>query len=291
MTIISCDRVWKGEGWSDDESGGRKYEDLYQIISDDPNELAVTVRTHPGLPLPQSPHADDAAAYVVDRSADRSDSSRLIWMVKVSYERKVIEPTASPLDMPPKIRWTGNLALRPIVRDIDGDACVNSAGDYFDPPLEAEFPRAIATIQFNTGFVPVGTLSLIGAVNNAPVVIDGVPVALERARIIAVDIGEEDIQNDVPFRSVTVAVECRDESDEGYDSRPLDQGFRINVAGELKDLLITDEDGNQARPSAPVLLNGSGAKLTSPGPSTAVFLDFEITRKLDLTVFDGILPA
>lgn len=60
------------------------------------------------------------------------------------------------------------------------------------------------------------------------------------------------------------------------------------LTGGLKDILIEDEDGNQARPSAPVLLDGIGGKLDDANLATAKFRPFVITRKADLTTFPGI---
>lgn len=361
MAILENNEVWRGESGSDVANGERKYVRKFQIISDDPNETFSAVRAV----LPTGAHPDDASAYVSERSWTRSEESRLVWDAEITYEFKLEDPAEPPLDRAPKIRWSSSLIVKPVVKDINGNAVTNSAGDYFDPPPEAEFPRATATIQFNAAAVPVAILSYIGAVNAAAVTIDGVSIAAERARVVGLDIGEEDEENDEAFRAVTVVVECRDEEDESFDLNELDQGFRIRdtvrkagtlttrtsdsvgtltmdsghgittgqgldlywddgdgarigmvvgtvsgdsvpvsggagfvlpsastsvfiLTGGLKDILIEDEDGNQARPSAPVLLDGIGGKLADANLATAKFRPFVITRKTDLTVFPGI---
>lgn len=365
MTITACNEVWRGESFSDTVEGGqREYTTVYQIISDDPAEQPSAVRAALAAVTGGS-YPDDAAAYPTKRSARRSDESRLVWEGEVNWEYKLADPSEPPLDRDPKIRWTSSLVSRVITQDINGNAVLNSAGDYFDPPIEAEFPRATATIQFNAAAVPVDTLAYMGAVNNAAVTIDGLAIAAERARVIGLDIGEEDEENDEAFRSVTVVVECRDATDEGWDKAELDQGFRIRdtvevagtlsartgdsvgtltitghgistgqgvdvywnsgsnarigcvagtvsgdnipitsgagdvlpasstsvfiITGGLKDILIEDEDGNRQRPSAPVLLDGIGGKLENPNLSRAKYRPFVITRKVDLTVFPGIV--
>jgi hypothetical protein len=290
--IVSNNLVWSGETWSDDNTGTRTYVELYRIVTDDPNESAVTIRA--AVPAPYTPFPNDNAAVVKKRSARRADDSRLIWEVTVEYSfdsKEPEEPEESPLNRPAKIRWTSTLVNRAVVRDIDGDAVVNSAGDYFDPPPEAEYPRWTATIQFNAATVPVGILSYAGARNNAAIVVDGVSVSEERARITSLDIGEVTQENDVSFRSITLAVECRDDGDDSFDIEPLDQGFRFKDGTTLKDILIEDEEGKKNRPSAPVLLDGAGAVLANPSTSTAVFLSFVVCRSLDLTVFPGIEAA
>src|SRR5690606_12088820 len=97
-------------------------------------------------------------------------------------------------------------------------------------------------------------------------------------------------RNDIEFRTVTVAVAVADDGDSSlnWDLSLLDQGFRIKDGDELKDILIEDEDGNKERPSKPVLLDGSGGQLSDPSPSTAEFLDYEVTQKLDFSIFPGI---
>lgn len=290
--IVSNNLVWSGETWSDDNTGTRSYEELYRIITNDPFESAATIRA--AVPLPYTPYPDDPVAVVKKRSARRADDSRLIWEVTVEYSydsTEPEEPEANPLSRQPKIRWTSALVNKAVVRDIDGDAVVNSAGDYFDPPPEADYPRWTATIQFNAATVPVGILSYAGARNNAAVVIDGVSVSEERARITSLDIGEVQEENGISFRSITLAVECRDDGDDSFDLEPLDQGFRFKDGTTLKDILIEDEDGKKNRPSAPVLLDGAGAVLANPSSSSAVFLNFVVVRSLDLTVFPGIEAA
>lgn len=296
MAIVSVDKIWAGESWSDDKEGARNYEEVYRVISDNANESPITIRAAAGIPLPWTTHPGDFAAVCSGRSARRVDESRLIWEVTVTYEydpQEPEEPEENPLDRPPKIRWTSTLVNRPVVKDRDGDACVNSAGDYFDPPLEYDFPRWTANIQFNAAEVPPTILAYAGAINTASITIDGLTVDAERARIMSLDISEEtaeEVNGDtVTYRSITMAVECRYTDDEGFDLEPLDQGFRVrNEDDELVDVLIADEDGEENRPTAPVLLDGAGAKLEDPSPETAVFLTFEMPRREDFTIFPGI---
>lgn len=291
--ITGVRETWRGQTWSDQYDGSREYEMVFLVLSDDPGESPQAVRGHAGIPLPGvTIYPDDAAAVCKSRSCRRSDESRQLWEVTCSFEwapgDKDEPEDQNPLNRPPKIRWTSTLITKPVVKDRNGKACVNSAGDYFDPPLEAEFVRWTANIQFNAASVPVGIKSYAGAINSSSITIDGDAVAAERARIVGLDIGEEDSENDVTFRSVTLAVECRDEDDDPFDVEALDQGFRVKDGTQLLDILIEDEEGNKNRPSSPVLLNGFGGKLSNPSPDNAVFLTFEIPRRKDFTIFPGI---
>lgn len=287
MAITACREVWRGETWSDSKDGSREYLMIFEVLSDDPLESAVTVRAHPDIPAQWSSYPDDIAALCVDRQGRRDDKSRLLWFVECKFEW-TNEEEEDPLDRTPKIRWTSQLFTKPVIKDRNGDACVNSAGDYFDPPLEADVVRWTANIQFNETSIPSNIRSYAGAINQSPITIDGEAIAAERARVIGLDISELQEENDVEFRSITLAIECRDDDDDSFDLEPLDQGFRIKDGSDLKDILIEDEDGNMNRPSAPVLLDGSGGKLSDPSPTTAVFLNFEFPRRADLSIFPGI---
>ncbi|MBX3438020.1 MAG: hypothetical protein KF861_11060 [Planctomycetaceae bacterium] len=279
---------------SAERDGSREYQDVYRVISDDPNEPALNVRTASGIPTLWQAHPD-GAAICTGRSARRIDDSRLVWEVTATFQWRPTDTDdedENPLDRAPKIRWTSQLVTKPVLKDRNGDACVNSAGDYFDPPLEAEYPRWIVNIQFIATVVPSGILSYPGAINSSSVTIDGIAVAAERARVVGLDISEiqrHDTGSEIVlYRSITLAVEVRHANDDPFDIEALDQGFRIKEDDELKDILIEDEDGNKSRPSSPVLLDGAGGKLEDPSPENAEFLTFETVARQDFTVFPGI---
>jgi hypothetical protein len=288
--ITSVTRVWHGETWSDEKDGSREYEELYRIISDDPQESALAVRTAPGLPLPWASYPDDPAAICTGRSARRIDASRLVWEVTAKYEwSPADDEEENPLLKEPDFEWSSNLFTKPAIKDRNGEAIVNSAGDYYDPPPEVDVVRWNVNCQFNSEEVPAVIKQYAGAINVSAVIIDGDPVAAERARVVALSISKRQEENDVSFRTVTLAIEVRDDDDDPFDLEMLDQGYRIKDGTELKDILIEDEDGTRNRPSSPVLLDGNGQKLDDPSPSTAVFKTYEVPRRMDLTVFPGIV--
>lgn len=286
MSIVSVNHVWSGETWSDDIEGPRGYDELYRVITDNASENTQNIRE--AVVALGTSYASDSAAFARRRTARRLDNTRLVWEVTVSYEFGIDEPEENPLNEPAKIRWTSSLERVPAIKDLNGEAIVNSAGDFFDPPPEKDVVVWTINIQFNENSVPANIRSYAGAVNNAAITVDGEPIAQERCRVVGLDISEVQERNDTLFRVITLAIATVDNDDDGFDLSVLDQGFRINDGGTIKDILIEDEDGNEQRPSSPVLLDGSGAKLTDPSPSTAVFLDFETVRKRDLTIFPGI---
>lgn len=289
MAVLEVLEDWAEETWDDDADGSRSYRAGYKVITDDPAEPASNVKNAIGIPARLSVHDEDASAFVTKRSAKRVGETRLLWEVIVTWENLANEPAENPLDDPVLIRWTSQLYTRPIVKDNNEEAIVNSAGDFFDPPPEKTYVLWTANIQFNVADRPAGLRTYAGAVNNGAITIDGDAIAAERARVVGLDITEFQSRNDIAFKTVTLAVECLDDADpDGYDLSLLDQGYRYKDGTELKDILIEDENGSEQRPSAPVLLDGNGEKLDDPSPSTAVFLNFSISKLADLTAFPGI---
>lgn len=287
---ITVSRMFSGTGFTDDWEGSRTYSERWQVISDDPNTSAVAIRAAAGLPQPGDAHPVDAAAYVKSRSASQDEKTRLRWEVDISYEYSPRDPKESPLDRDPEVEWTSQMFTKSVVKDRNGEACLNSAGDYFDPPLEAEFIRWTANIQFNVASVPVWLKQYAGAINNAPIEIDGDSTVAERARIVALSISKRQVQNDISFKTVTLSVECRDADDDSFDLEPIDQGLRIKdeETGKLVDILVEDESGTERPASAQVLLDGAGKVLANPSPATAFFHHFEVPRRLDFSVIPGI---
>lgn len=286
MAILAANHVWSGESWEDDEEGPRGYQALYRVISNNPTESPLAVRA--AVPSLRSAYPSDPAAYLVKRSATRSSESRLVWEVTLTYEfdpEDPEEPEESPLDEPPKFRWTAGQYTKPVIKDRDNEAIVNSAGDYFDPPPEIEDVRWTVNIQKNVASVPAAVLTYAGRVNESSFTVDGVSVLAEKARIVSLDIGELQEKNEINYRVFTCAIEFREE---GWDLELLDQGYRIKDGTDLKDILIADENGDEQRPSSPVLLDGLGAELTDPSPETAVFLMFPVHKLLDFSVLPGI---
>lgn len=294
MAITAVREVWRGETWSDSKDGSREYLMQFEVLSDDPEESPATIRAHPDIPAQWSVYPDDAAAICVDRQGRRDDRSRLLHVVECRFRwspedaRDDDEP--DPIEREPRIRWTSQSLMIPVIRDNTGKAITNSAGDYPDPPPEHEIIRWIVNIQFNATVIPANIRQYKGAVNNAAITIDGEPIAAERAKIVGLDISEKQVENETEFRSITLAVEIRDDNDESFDLEILDQGLRTKEpsSGEPIDILISDEEGKLQRPSAPVMLDGHGQKLDNPNPSTAVFLPYTFANLKDLTIFPGI---
>lgn len=295
MSIVAVNLV--GQGWDDSKDGARSYRREYLIHSDNPDETMLAVRA--ALPLAWESDPIDAAAVVVTRSAEQDPKARKLWRGEVIWEWAPTDPEdEDPLDRQPKIRWTSQTLMVPIIKDRNGDAVVNAAGDYFDPPPEVPRTRWVANIQFNATAIPTNIRSYANAVNNSAIVVDGEPVASERAMVMALDISDVQYWGEAQtaYRSITLALEVRDDDDESFDVEVLNQGYReLNDNDEPVDIYLPLSDDAPAgaqreRVSAPVMLDIDGKRIAQPDPTNVVFLTFQnpYTRLKDLTIFPGI---
>lgn len=287
-----------GQSWDDSKDGTRSYVRRFNVHTDDPFETMVAVRA--ALPVFFESDPFDPATVVVTRRAEQDEKNRTLWRGEVTWtwEPEDGEEEPNPLDREVAIDWTSNTIMVPAIKDKDGDAIVNSAGDYFDPPPEREVERWIAQLEFNSELIPSNIRQYKGAVNISPCSIDGEPVAAERAKIVALRISKKqrwqvDDETTIVYRTVTLGVEIRDDDDESFDLELLDQGYRQKIDGVVSDILVepdpdAEDDEKPQRTSVPCLLNGGGVKLSDPTPSTAVFLTFDVANLRDLSIFPGI---
>jgi len=117
-------------------------------------------------------------------------------------------------------------------------------------------------------------------VNAAAFTLDGVVIAAGAAKLTAMSISGWQERNDVKYRVLTYTLHI---DNAGWAKSELDRGFR-ELDGTTGDLKNIRNDSDEELPNTPVLLDGSGARLDSPGPSTAVFITFDIYNQKDLTV-------
>ncbi|TWT57257.1 hypothetical protein KOR42_06150 [Thalassoglobus neptunius] len=203
------------------------------------------------------------------------------WTVTCNYssERELNEdPTAEPAE----ITWDGESYTEVVFVDINGDAIVNSAGDYFvDPTPTREKTHLIAKIKKNVSALPTWVLSYRDVVNSGAINIDGLPIGAKLAMIRRPLIGPWQERNDIPFRELTIDVHIHPR---GWKLEPMDVGFREKDGSDR----IQIKDGNDDEPTTPVPLDGSGNVLANPTPSNVVFLDFEVCDPVDFTILPGI---
>ena len=282
MTVTNLG-IDPGSRTAENNLGVRTYSDTYKVEADSPADSAYDVGSASGLPLVGSVHPDDSAAYCTSLSVANPEPYAG-WTVTASYSTERTISTTDPSLDGVLVSWSSEIYNEPLFVDKDGDAIVNSAGDYFvDPVPTRQSNRLIAKIRANLLTIPTWVISYENAINNASITIDGLAVAARLAKVQRIEIGEAQLRNGTVFRQLSYEVHLRKDD---WKLRPLDAGFRSKNASNDMLQIINDGDGSEV--TQPALLDGSGGRLDNPTPATAVFGEFEIYDELDLSTLPGI---
>lgn len=210
----------------------------------------------------------------------------------ITQQEKNQTEEPNPLDRPPSIKWKTNKYTKAIYKDVDGNAIVNSAGEFFDPPPEVELFRWCASVSSNVEAVPEFILEFGkgGPINDSEFTIQGLTVSEGIARVTDFDISDKQTaqvgEDTVSYYVFSYSLEFRDE---GWKLSLLDQGLRqVDPSDETKRIEITD-DGSPAKPvKRPWPLDGEGGRVDDPSPENAVELDFDVIFPADFSVLPGL---
>lgn len=252
--------------------GIRTYQRQFRLVTDSRSDGPYAIGSHASLPRIGSVHPEDASAWCRELTVD-NDEPYVGWTVTANYssERELSE---TPTSDPAVITWDSEQFQKPLIQDKDGDAVVNSAGDFFDPPAMMDDSRRVVTVQKNLTAVPAWILDYQDAVNSDSFSVDGVTIAIGTAKMQRVSVGAEDIRNGIAFRQVTFTMHLQRD---GWDMQILDAGFRrIDPGDSTKRIAISLDDGTE--PATPALLDGSGGLLSNPTPANAVFKTFSVYK-------------
>lgn len=271
--------------------GIRTYTNAFVLTTDSRADSVFQVGSHASLPTIGSVFSGDPAAYCVSLSVENTEPWTG-WTVTAEYTTDVFEPAEeNPVDDQPRISWSSEIYQEPVFKDTDGNAVLNSAGDYFiDPAPTRDVSHLIARITQNVTSVPSWALSYQNAINNGTITIDGLSIAAGLAKVQRIDIGEPELRGNYTFRKVTLEIHIHRD---GWNLQPLQAGFNQKVGGVVKPILVKDIDsGGNSKDSSPVSqpvpLAADGTILQNPTPATAIFGDFTIYQELDLSNLPGI---
>ena len=274
----------RDEGRTANFDGGTwTYQRQWEVRTTNKTDRENVVSTAAGLPaygeLHPAPIADPAWAKTISYAL--IPGSAIAWIVTVTYtsERELNEnPTTDEV----LVSWSSEIYPEVVSVDRNGDAIVNSAGDYFiDPVPTRDGIHLIAKIRANVGSVPGWIVAYQNAVNNGEITIGGLAIATGLARVQRIEIGERQKRASLTFYPLSFEVHIHKD---GWRLKPLDAGFR-KLDG-TKRVQIRDENGDE--PTTPIPLNGLGAPIENPTPSAAVFGNYRIYDELDLTALPGI---
>ncbi len=242
--------------------GVRTYQRKFILETTSKTEDEYDVGSHASLPNIGDLHPSDTGAWCEELEVVQKEGWK-VWEVTARY--------TSEWDLSQvHITWDTEQFQRPAVMDKDGDGVLNSAGDPFDPPAMMDDSRRVATVTKMMTSVPSWILDYQDAVNSDTFTIDGISVAIGKAKVQRVSVSDVRVINATNYREVTLQIQFQVD---GWALQVLDAGFRDSSFRVLRN-----NDGT--KPTAPIPLNGSGAALNSSNPADAVFRSFQVYNAL-----------
>lgn len=216
----------------------------------------------------------DLGTYLQSWTVDCTTRDGLTWKATAEYG-PLEPPNEDPLLESPDYDWDGVTFEEVVDQDVDGLAVVNSAGDYFDPPITRDANRSVLTVTRNESSFNPGLADLYRDVVNSDTFAGAAPGTVKCSSIKGKWVPFPDLFAG-GYWQVTYVFHFKRE---GWNRVILDQGFRKLDGTTRKPILI---DGEPA--SSPVLLNGLGDELTPGNPPE--FLEFEVYESAAFSVFN-----
>ena len=259
----------------------------FLVKTNNVNDDATVIDKHPSCPKLGNSHPRDKDAKCVDVDIRQIPSSKLAWVVSVTYtDDRELED--DPLSEPAEITWDSEMFQAPFAFEYSfatpptftRRAVVNSAGDPYDPQIEGDDMHLYVTVRKNVkDEVPSWLGTYKRSVNKAQFKLDGYTVGQYAAKLMRVSLSKAirygsggyskyrvleyslGIDNTVYVEAGTPYLGT------GWTKVVLDAGFR-EISGTSGDRVnIKNEDGEDI--TAPVPLDGSGHKLDNPTMETA----------------------
>jgi hypothetical protein len=281
MSVIRWKEVHYDRGGSDslntDFSVDVECTRVFHADTDDNYDDDRIILAYGSCPRLGSRHPNDIALWCNKRDA-KQDAGKIHWVVTVGYSNE--EFAENPLDEPAKTSWNTENFQEVVEEDTGGDGVVNSAGQYFDPPIMRDDFRLTAVTRKNiANGVPAYMLNYVNSINNAQFVLDGLSCPSKTVKLAGLALSEPQERNDIEYRVLTMTFHIRPDT---WTESILDQGMMELNTGGTDRVKITDDTGQPI--TKPWPLNGSGKSVRNPSPSTAVYLDFEIYYARDFSV-------
>jgi len=271
MSVLTFKEIHNGRD-GDDDGKARRYTRVFRATtSSNSDDAAVVLLSAPAY---GAVYPADMAARCQRRGARNESFSKRIWIVTCNYstERELQE---NPLQDAAEITWETDSGQKPVAKDRDGKAYLNSAGDPFDPPAMMDDSDWVANIQKNVAQVPAWFRTYKDAVNSDAFTLDGLDVEIGEAKLSNIRLGRWEERNDIRYRSLSMSIGIKEvdvaNKKYGWMIETQDAGFhKKDPTDATKRVKITLADGSE--PTAPVLLDGSGAVLANPSLDNAEFV-------------------
>lgn len=228
-----------------------------------PTTERLVLLTGPAL---GSAHPRFAGLYCVSKSCRAKRKDLTAWELTATYQSVPANTqyVENPLARPAVISWSSVSYEEEIYKDIAGKTILNSAGDYFDPPIRVARSRWQVTYKRNRASVPTWILNYADAINSDEFTIGGLTIPRGYAKLDRIEIGPMQIENEIAYYEVGYTLTVQPES---WQPKILDQGLYEKVGGVRRRIRVNGEPVSE-----PVLLDGTGQALADPAPENAVYL-------------------
>lgn len=217
----------------------------------------------------------------------QDDGAPRKWTIEAEYSSKPIrenQQEENPLNRPAQIEIDTSSYKRAIWQDIESKAILNSAGDYFDPPIEIDQAFWTFRVKKNVADLPTWILDYENAVNNSAITIRGLSIPQHTGKLSNIRVGDLKIEGDYQYFEFSYTLEVR--RDKWIPLKVLDQGLRFKDETNRKHIM---DNSTPPRPvTSPRLLNGSGAVLSDPTPSNAVYREFTVYYARNFSILPGV---
>lgn len=269
MTVQFKEEIPEGRS-ARNSKGARTYQRKFRLISNDKTDGPFEVGSEAHLPLIGSAHPEDANAFCIELTVENTEPYAG-WTVTANYsdERQIDD---DPTNDEAEINWGSEQFQKPAVFDLQGRLILNSAGDPFDPPAMMDDSRRVVTVSKNLAVVPAWILDYQDAVNSDAFTVDGLAVAIGRAKMQSVTVSPKQRRNGTTFRVVTFTIHLQRD---GWSLDILDAGFRRVISGGRENIRNA---GDNELPTAPVPLNGAGQPIANPTVTNCVFRSFSVYK-------------
>lgn len=241
-----------------------------------------------GVPIPfVSRHPDNAQFLCKRLRGKQEQKSPLHWRIDAEYDTAPIDredSPESPLSRPAKITWSTIKYQKAVERDREGNAILNSAGDYFDPPVMKDLSRWTVSVSKNVAAVPTDIIDYPDALNSGTFSIGGISIEQNVAKIMGISISDLQKEGDIEYYVFQYTLEF--DAIDKWKCKPLQHGFYCleNVfAGTPDKIRCTDSNGKPA--VSPQLLADNGTQIGLPiTPGDAKYGDYNIYHEMDFSV-------